>query len=168
MLDDAVRSALIEVLSDPSRILAEAQAAMASDPVEAQRVRRDEQIADIDARQRRLLRLFTNGTLPAAMLEAEGHELADRRARLESERASMPPPDGTRFDEATVARRLPEAAKVIREWIARADGADLTIAVSAVDARLGASRDRLEIEGSVPLIAQSDPVSLVTSSRTSA
>jgi len=168
LLEDAVRSALIEVLSDPSRILAEARAATAADPVEVRRARLDEQIADVEARQRRLLRLFTNGALPDAMLEAEGRDLADQRSRLESERAALPPPNDAAFDEATVARRLPEAVRVIREWVAKADGADLTIAVNAVDGRLRASRERLEIEGSVPLIGQTDFVKLVTNSRTSA
>ena len=168
LLEDAVRSALVAVLADPSRILAEARAAAVADPGDRQRAELNGQIADLDSRQRRLLRLFTTGALPEAMLEAEGRELAEQRTRLESELASLPPRHSLAFDETLVAARLPEAARVIKEWVTRADGRDLTITLAAVDARLRASRELLEIEGTVPLIAQSELVNLVTRLRTSA
>ena len=89
-LEAAIFSALREVLIDPARILDEARRLNDADPVAEKRDRLDREIADVAAQQRRLIRLFTDGRLPEAMLADESKSLSERRTRLESDRAALP------------------------------------------------------------------------------
>ena len=54
------------------------------------------------------------------------------------------------------------------DWLVKADGDDLDLLLRAVDVSAKASRERVEISGSVPMIDSSDYANLVTIERTSA
>ncbi|MGE3961760.1 MAG: hypothetical protein AB7F65_08785 [Dehalococcoidia bacterium] len=93
--------------------------------------------------------------------------LAEQRARLESERGRLQTERRAGLDLDRVERRLPEVLETIGRWCS-SDGEDrLRLLVTALDVRLKASREMVEISGSVPLIDSADQTDLVTTARTS-
>ena len=167
-LEDAIKSALADLLASPERLLAEVrhQAEEAVDPTGKQ-----ESLArgidDIEARQRRLVRLFTAGDLPEKLLAEESKELAKRREALEHRRVELARDIPVHLDVAQVERELPAALRVIRDWIESAEGDDLDLLLRAMEVEITASVDQAELRGSIPLIAQADQ-SFATIEQTSA
>jgi site-specific DNA recombinase len=168
LLEEAVRAALVSVIADPARVLAEGEAEVGSDPAAGDRDRLDREITEVEAKQRRLVRLFTAGNLPEAMLAEESRALADRRARLEAERADLAPLAAGRMTFEQVAARLPEALDAIRRWVEQADGEKLGLLLDALNARITASRQQALIRGEVPLLESGHYRDLVTIEQTSA
>ena len=167
-LESAIRGSLTDLLADPERVLAEARAILQPSPPDDRRQRIDREIAEIEARQRRLVKLFTAGDLPDSMLSEESQSLSGRRARLEAERASLAPEVRPAFNFEELCTRVPEAVATIRRWVSEAGGDDFGLVLRALDARMTASRSRVEIRGELPLICSSDQADLVTIERTSA
>jgi len=167
-LEEAIRSALLSVLSDPERILDEARRARDGADTAGQRSRLDREIADVEERQRRLIRLYTAGDLPQEMLAEESGRLSALRTRLESERAALTGDTPGAFDLQRLAVLLPEAVAVVRRWVEQAEGADLQLMLRAFDAEIRVSSEDVKIRGSVPVIRESDQADLVTTEQTSA
>ena len=168
-LEAAVKAALAEALSSPERLLDEARQLAAQEVPEDSRL--DTVLAElneVEARQRRLVQLFTRGDLPEDMLSAESKVLAERRGVLEARRRAIdvPPPAPT-LDLARIARDLPRALRFIRVWIEESDGADFDLVLRALSAQIVASSEAIEVRGEVPLIAEA-PQSFATIERTSA
>lgn len=65
-----------------------------------------------------------------------------------------------------LAARMPRALDAIRRWIREADGDDLGLLLSALNAQMTASRAQVEISGEVPLIDSSDYADFITIVRT--
>ena len=168
VLETAIREALSALLADPARALAEARDQFGPQPVDIRRESLGREVAEVETRQRRLVKLFTTGDLPESMLAEESRTLAERRARLESERANLAPDAAPALDFEMVAARMPEALTAIRRWVGEADGDELGLLLGALNARMTASRTAVEISGEVPLIDSSDYADLVTIERTSA
>jgi len=76
-------------------------------------------------------------------------------------------PSGAGLDLDRVERRLPEVLNTIGRWCSSEGDDRLRLLVTALDVRLRASREMVEISGSVPLIDSSDQTDLVTTARTS-
>ena len=126
------------------------------------------ELDEIEARQRRLVHLFTRGELPENMLSAESKSLAERRAALEAQRSAAEPVEVMpRIDVARIRRELPVALLAIRTWIQSAGEDDFDLLLRAVEVQIMASGNQIEMRGSVPLIAEV-PQSFATIERTSA
>ncbi len=167
-LESAGRDALIDVLSEPARALAEAErlAELATPTDELTSVMQS--LQDIEAKQRRLVRLFTDGDLPPAMLEEQRTELSRRRLALEAERNRLESAIAPTLDLDHVKRSLPEVVRKIREWIATAEGDKLSLLLNAVDAHVLASGSDVQIRGVIPAYEASVGSDLATIGRTSA
>ena len=167
-LEQAVKSAIADLLASPERILAEVRHQVEEDvdPTgEQETVTRE--LSDIEARQRRLVRLFTAGDLPEESLTEESKELAKRRETLQQRRIELTRQTPARVDVAQVERELPAALEAIRHWIESVEGDDLDLLLRAVEAEITASVEQAEVRGTIPLIAQADE-SFATIARTSA
>ena len=114
------------------------------------------------------MKLFTANDLPEEMLREESRTLSERRSRLESERMLLPVMDRPAWDLKALESRMPSVLAAIQAWLVKADGDDLDLLLRAVDVSAKASRERVEISGSVPMIDSSDYANLVTIERTSA
>ncbi|MQC18746.1 MAG: hypothetical protein DWG80_06715 [Chloroflexi bacterium] len=112
--------------------------------------------------------VFTANDLPEEMLREESRTLSERRSRLESERMLLPMVDRPAWDLKALESRMPSVLAAIQAWLVKADGDDLDLLLRAVDVSAKASRERVEISGSVPMIDSSDYANLVTIERTSA
>ena len=168
-IEDAVRSALAEVLASPDRLLAEVRLLAAEpDPASPALAPVLVELDEVEARQRRLVQLFTRGNLPEDILAAESKALATRRAFLEERRRDAEAVQPVRrFDLGRIERDLPQALDAIRTWAERAGGDDFDLLLRALSAEIVASSESIEVRGEVPLIAEA-PQSFATIERTSA
>lgn len=165
-LEDAVQAALVGVISEPRILMAELRAQCHEEPTDDRASNLDREIGEVEAKQRRLVKLFTSGELPETLLEAESRSLAEQRARLELERGRLQTERRAGLDLDRVERRLPEVLEALGRWCASEGEDRLRLLVTALDVRLKASREMVEISGSVPLIDSSDHTDLVTIERT--
>ncbi len=167
-LESGIRDALGDVLSNPARILAEAQrlADAASPTDELTTVMGS--LKDVEAKQRRLVKLFTDGELPQEMLEEQRSELGRHRLALEGERCRLESAISPRLDIEHVKRNLPKVLQRIQEWLAKAEGDQLSLLLNAVDAHILASGSDVHISGSIPAYEPSVASDLATTGRTSA
>ena len=125
-------------------------------------------LKEVEARQRRLVRLYTEGDIPQELLEEQRRELSQRRAHLEAERVRLEALAVPSFDLETIERSLPDLTRRIRTWLNEAAGERLSLLLRAVDAQISASSDIVRIKGSVPLCDQVFASDLATIERTSA
>ena len=168
-LEEAVKSAFADLLGSPDRLLDEVRSAATAEPTASDGLTAIvRELDEIEARQRRLVQLFTRDDLPEDILAWESRSLADQRTALESRRRTAEPIRPTsRLDVDQLERELPRVLLAIRSWVASAEGDDFDLLLRAVDARITASTDAVEIRGEVPLIAEV-PQSFATIEQTSA
>ena len=145
LLEGAVRSAIADVLANPDRVLTEARRIAETSEVSARLAEIEKAIGSVEARQGRLLKLYTQGDLPDSLLAQESRVLSAERAALEAERAQLSSQSTNRIDLAAVAADMPRVLEGIRRWVAEAEGDDSR---SAADGHrredlglTGASRD---------------------------
>ena len=125
------------------------------------------ELADIQARQRRLLNLILGSDQSDAMLEDQRRQLINRERQLESERASLVVPADQSWDVGAIARWLPMALDEIRTQIG-SDDQSFDLLLRSVDARVRASRQEAEIRGVIVRFGDVYRGDLVTIERTSA
>ena len=168
LLEDAVRSAIADVLADPDRVLAEARRLAETSEESTCLEEIEKAIGSVEAKQRRLVKLYTESDLPESLLAEKSQALSAERAALEAERVQLSSTPTNPIDLAAVAVEMPTVLESIRRWIAKAKGDDLDLLLKAIDAEITASREQAEIRGSVPVYEQVPQVDLVTIERTSA
>jgi site-specific DNA recombinase len=167
-IEDAVRSALADLLASPERLLDEARRLASPDEtVNVEAVSLARELDEVVARQRRLAQLFTRGELPEDILAEQSKALAERRAVLEAKAraAEVKAARSSRFDAARIERDLPCALGVVRGLIESAGPEKFALLLRAVDVEVSASSEAIEIRGAVPLIAE-PPQSFATIERT--
>lgn len=150
LLEGAVRGALTDVLSDPHRVLEELGKVMQRSAAQDRSGAIESELADIKARQRRLLKLILGSDHPDITLEDERRQLLEREEQLKSEHAALAMPTGPRWDLDAIARRLPTALDEIRAQIA-SDNGNFDLLLRSVDAKIRASRHEAEVSGAIPL-----------------
>ena len=122
-LEEAVRAALADLLADPARILAEARRLLDPVPDHEREAEIERALAEVEAQQRRLVKLYTAGTVPDSILAEESERLAAGRARLEAERHRRRRERPVAEDLDAVAARLPTVVRALRRRVAEAEGA---------------------------------------------
>jgi site-specific DNA recombinase len=167
-VDSAVKSALGELLANPRRILAEAKRMTGEASTSTGLAKVATALSEVEARQRRLVRLFTEGNLPEDLLEEQRRDLSTRRAHLEAERIRLESASTNRSELTRLADDLPAITKAIRTWVGDTDGERFDLLLRAVDARIQASHTEVRIEGRIPLFESAERLDLVTIERTSA
>jgi hypothetical protein len=80
----------------------------------------------------------------------------------------MPVPSKSPLDTIALAEQMPKVLNTVRNWIAEAGDSDFDLLLRAVDVQISASREQVEISGSVPMIEARPQSELVTIERTSA
>lgn len=150
LLEAAVRDELKAVLADGDRLLAEAARlnAVELDHVKLSAI--DAALADAEAQQGRLARLYTSGTLPEDVLKAEGDRLRAERGRLQRERDEVLAAQGPQIDLDRLRRELPAILTWVRRFIDLADDEDLALILRALQVEVAASTTEAHISGAVP------------------
>ena len=168
MVEQTVKESLAGLLADPQRVLDEVRHIQASQgpTVELNEVLLA--LQGVEARQRRLVRLFTDGGLPEDVLNEQRLTLSRERERLESRRQSLEPKPSPIIDLAGLSTRLPQVLAMITKWIEEANGDDFDLLLNAVDAQVTAEAGKLTISGALPLIESLPDPDLATTGRTSA
>ena len=118
-------------------------------------------LRDVRAQQRRLVDLGAEGALPPDLVKEKADALAQEASALESDlQRQLAQP---RLDLDAVRKLLPEWAAQVRAKILAADSGGFDLMLRALDLRVLASRDEIQIEGTAPI----DQTSLVTIEQTS-
>ena len=99
--------------------------------------------------------------------KTQGRELYQNRLRLEEANKALSAPRPKGLDLDLLASTLPDAAARIREWVLEASEDDMELILEALHIQVSASRGKVQIEGSVPVLIP-EGGNLVTIARTSA
>jgi site-specific DNA recombinase len=166
VIENAVRNALSEVLANPARVISEAARLSGGQDADGRLTSVLASLQDIEAKQRRLVRLFTDGDLPETLLESERTELSRRRAALEADRAQLEGSATPALDLKVIEQELPRVVEQIRKWVLRAEVDNLSLMLRALDVQMVASPEQVHAKGSVPILAQSIADDLATIART--
>jgi hypothetical protein len=167
-IEGAVRNSVLNVLADPARIFSEARRLNGDAGTNSELATVVAALQEIESRQRRLVRLFTDGDLPETLLEAERTELSERRAALESERSRLEASVTPIIDFRLLEQHLPRIVEQVRQWVLRTETDDLSLMLRALDVQMVASPDQIQIRGAVPVLAGNFADDLATIERTSA
>lgn len=168
ILEGAVLKALADLLCHPDRIISEARR-QTKDNVKASELEAvNEALREVEGRQRRLVRLYTEGDLPAELLEEQRRELSTRRTSLETERQRLEVRTTPAIDLDELRTYAPEYSRQLRCWLESADGDKLELLLRSTEAQVTASRSEAHIRGSIPVKLPSQTQDLVTTGRTSA
>lgn len=167
-LEGAVLNALADLLSNPDRILTEARR-LCNEEIQTGRLDQvTQELRQLEAKQRRLVRLFTDGGSPTEILDEQRRELSTERGRLEDERQKLELANKPGLDIEALRSYLPELSRRVRAWVDAADGDRLDLLLRATDAQVSASSAEAHIRGTIPMIEHFEPQDLVTTGRTSA
>jgi hypothetical protein len=91
-------------------------------------------LQEIEGRQRRLVRLFTEGNLPHELLEEQRTTLSQEREQLEDRRQRLEAQQGAVIDFSLARERMPAVLAAIRQWAEGADADRLDLMLRAVNA----------------------------------
>lgn len=168
VLEPAVRRAVASVIADPERIAREIRRLRCEAAAGSETTRLEKELEQVRARQRRLVDALADGNLPADLVQQRAGQLAREAGRVEAALARV------RYDDVAEARleamlnRLPEIARTLGRWVASVEGDEHNLLMEALDIRVHASTEKLEIRGTIPDI-ETDQVDelLVTIARTS-
>ena len=166
-LEKTVLEQVIEVLSDPSRILAEARHLDAPDLDDTRAREIAEEVGKVEEKQRRLPDLYIGGSIPQDILDIKSQKLSQDRLRLRAESRLLVDlqPSGINLD--LLEKTLPDAAARIKEWVLQASDEDMELILRGLDLQIRASGEGVQIEGCVPAQVEEED-NLVTIAQTSA
>jgi len=108
LLESTVREQIVELLADPQRILEEAKYLNEQEVDSARLEAVDQEIRQVEVRQRRLARLYVEGSIPEEILSSQSEDLNSRRMALESSRRSLLESAPQAIDIKWLIERLPE------------------------------------------------------------
>jgi len=166
-LERTVLEQIAAVLADPQRILDEAKHINDME-IDVSRLKAiDQEVSKVEEQQRRLTDLYVSGSMPQNILESKSAELSQQRFHLEAEQRAIGISTPKPVDLDQLSSTLPEAAARIRKWVLEASGDDMDLILNALQIKVTASRDQVQIEGSVPVSA-CEAEKLVTIVQTSA
>ena len=163
---------IIDVLTNPDLLRSEIIRFTQGRPnQQAKETELRRQLLGVQDREQRLARLFVDGELPEAVLQAEGSRLQLERKRTERELASIEQADLARVLRDELETSIPAIAERVRQWVMDSRDEELETLLSALDIKIVASRKRAVVDVSVPYGGASriwDGKDLVTIERTSA
>ena len=166
-LERVVVDQIAQMLSDPQRILEEARRLCAQEIDTAKLEAVDRELSGVEEQQSRLADLYVNGSIPENILAAKNEGLKRQRKHFETERRAIEVSRPRALNVDSLAENLPEAAARLREWVETASEDDFELILGALQVQVSASRDQVQIEGSVPVMVP-EGEDLVTIVQTSA
>jgi len=112
----------------------------------------DQEIRQVEVRQRRLAQLYIEGSIPEAILSSQSEGLNNRRMALESSRRSLLESAPQAIDIKRLKEMLPEAAARLRQWVLESSDADMELILRGLSVQVVASHEEVQIEGTVPIM----------------
>jgi hypothetical protein len=134
----------MDVLGDPDRIIGEARRLNDSEESNVRLKEVLEALREVESKQRRLVRLFTDGDLPESLLNSERTELSKKRAALEDERRRLEVEGRPSIDLDSIQQYLAKVMERIRRWVSDAEGEDLSLMLRALKVQMAQLRYRCE------------------------
>jgi len=166
VLEQTVLEQIAQLLSDPRRILSEAQRLNQQGVDQSRLCEVNGELKQIEVKQRRLAKLYLEGSIPEDILSFESRPLAQRRERLESELKDLLQSPKRGLNPGDLEENLPVVAARLRKWVLDATDEDLDLILKALSVQIKASQEEVHIEGIVPILPEEDQY-LVTIVQTS-
>ncbi len=167
LLESTVREQIVELLADPQRILEEAKYLNDQEVDSAQLEAMDREISQIEVQQRRLARLYIEGSIPEPILSSKGEGLNNRRIALESNKRSLLDSAPQVINIQQLKEMLPEAAARLRDWVLECSDAEMDLILKGLSVQVTASHEEVHIQGTAPIMIP-EAEELVTIVQTSA
>jgi site-specific DNA recombinase len=166
-LERAVLVQIAQLLSDPQRIIEEARQLNERGFDTAQSEGVEQELNQTAEQQRRLVDLYVKNLVPENVLRTKGEELNQQRTRLEAKYRALEESRPNTIDLEALRLRLPEIAARLHRWVMEVAEDDMELVLAALQVQVFASREEIQIEGSVPVIVPQEE-DLVTIVQTSA
>jgi hypothetical protein len=166
-LERAVLVQIAQLLSEPQRIIEEARQLNERGFDTAQSEAVEQELNQTAEQQRRLVDLYVKNLVPENVLRTKGEELNQQRVRLEAKYRAIEESRQDTIDLEAVRLRLPEIAARLHRWVMEISEDDMELVLAALQVQVFASREEIQIEGSVPVIVPQEE-DLVTIVQTSA
>ena len=149
-LEEQVWSAVLDVLSDPQTVLQELghQEAVEADPNEAERIQTE--LASLEARERRLVRLFSYGEVDEALVREEGAAIR-RQKQVLLDRLDTIAPRRMQPSGAVTLEHLARVCERVAERLRCADSDLRRLALEALQVTVTATRTEAAVTGIIPL-----------------
>ena len=151
-LEQVVMDQIVQVLSDPQRILEEAKRLYGQELDTARLEAVSRELRQIGEQQRRLADLYVKGSIPETILGAKSEELNQQRNRFEAERRAIGASRTPEINLEHLAATLPEATDRLRQWVLDASEDDMDLILRALQVQVAASQEQVRVEGSVPAL----------------
>ncbi len=152
-LEQAVWREVTAVLSRPMLVLEELERARTGDrqPTHTEeRAQLEREVAGLQEREKRLVRLYTFGEIDDETVRAEGTELRRRRQVLEERLAALHPveaPTARPIDPAMLER----ACGLVTQWLDEAGTEQRMLALEALQVAVTATREAATVTGVLPV-----------------
>jgi len=149
MLEEAVWAEIKQVLADPGIVLQELEKQSEAIVDEDEVAGLEEEVASLVERERRLVRLYTFGTVDEQVIRTETEDISRRRSVLEQQLSSMKRPQPTAA-WGVDPDRLKSACDAVVAWLDKADTAERTLALEALQVNVEATKEAATVTGVLP------------------
>ena len=155
-----------QLLSEPERILHEAGYFNQQGLDRSRQDQVTQELKLIEVKQRRLTKLYVDGSIPDHILSLESRPLNQKREWLEAELRGLQETNKEEIDLSHLQGDLSKVAAKLREWVLNASDEDLELILKALSVQVKVSNEQAVIEGRIPIHDKSQD--LVTIVQTSA
>jgi len=151
ILERAILEEIAQLLSQPERILHEADQFNQRGIDRSRQDQVTQELKRIEVKQRRLAKLYVDGSIPEDILSLESRPLNQKREWLEAELRGLPETTKEEIDLSHLQGDLSAVAAKLREWVLNASNGDLELILKALSVQVKVSNQQVLIEGRIPI-----------------
>ena len=107
------------------------------------------------------------GSIPDSILESQSKDLTQQRGHVEEQLTRVLGFKPAGLDLVSLEKNLPGVARRVSKWVTTAAADDIRLILRALDIQVRASRDKVEIQGALPVSESAGDQDLVTTVQTS-
>ena len=150
-LEESVLGEISSLMSDPERIVNEIRAFNSDKSGSHQKMNLvNSELELMGEKESRLAHLYIEGSISEKVLDQEKETLMKRKTVLAKEKYALERESDHTFDMDDAALKLPQISARIGRWIQEAKGENMEMLLNALDINIKASKDKVQISGSVP------------------
>jgi hypothetical protein len=148
-LEAAVWREVTRVLTDPALVLHEIERSQHAQGNVEEAARLEREVAALRAREQRLLRVYSLGTVDEELVQEELASIHSQHRVLEERLAAVRPP--LRAVSSSDTALVEQACAVVADWLSRAGEEDRMFALEALQVAVVATREQATLSGVLPV-----------------
>jgi site-specific DNA recombinase len=145
VLEQAVKEEAARVLANPELVIAEAERVYAQGVSQAEAVDIEYQLANLENRRGRLLKLYEMGEIDDEYFMCESSKLKAKVAKVHMQDSLSRP-----MHPVPSAMDLQQACQRIEQWVLNAEGDDFSLLLDALQIEVHAEKGRGVLKGMIP------------------